>query len=219
MILRIYAMWNQSKIILSVLLLLYVLQTITAVVFYGMSNLSVTITQGLNTTFCSGVLYSPFSTWSIVILHLTFSLALFIFPVVQTISHTLDIRKTTKRWQPNQYIKILAADGIMYFFMHLCYDVRTLTVWRVVSLSAISVDFLNASSTLLLLTMLPRFIIGIRELYDRDVHRQQDIDSGFGLLSFVRVPDTTAFVDVGLVQEQIAGEDTEGFGSDPTDRG
>ena len=37
---------------------------------------------------------------------------------------------------------------------------------------------------ILLFTMLPRFMIGIRELYDRDSHRDcGGIDSGFGILS------------------------------------
>jgi len=58
MILRVYAMWNQSRIILYVLLLVYTIQTIITVVFVcadGNTNstISVTTIRILDFSFCS----------------------------------------------------------------------------------------------------------------------------------------------------------------------
>ena len=60
----------------------------------------------------------------------------------------------------------------------------------------------------LMYTMLPRFILGMREMYDRDCHRhRQGIDGGFGVLSRATVDDMEtvsemAFADVTLGQSQ-----------------
>ena len=66
---------------------------------------------------------------------------------------------------------------------------------------------------ILLFTMLPRFMIGIRELYDRDSHRDcQGIDSGFGILSRPATGENQtvsaiAFADVTLAHPE--GQATE----------
>ena len=50
--------------------------------------------------------------------------------------------------------------------------------------AAESILSVGAVIDILLFTMLPRFMIGIRALYDRDSHRDcGGIDSGFGILS------------------------------------
>ena len=57
--------------------------------------------------------------------------------------------------------------------------------------------------------MIPRFIIGVRELYDRDLQRRwQGIDSGFGVLSQpiasqIGPISAIAFADVAPGQDQV----------------
>ena len=70
---------------------------------------------------------------------------------------------------------------------------------------------------ILLFTMLPRFMVGIRELYDRDSHRDcQGIDSGFGILSRPATGENQtvsaiAFADITPGQpESQAAEDHTG---------
>jgi hypothetical protein len=44
--------------------------------------------------------------------------------------------------------------------------------------------FLAGSANILLFSMMPRFIIGVRELYHHDCHRRwQGVDTGFGVFS------------------------------------
>ena len=62
---------------------------------------------------------------------------------------------------------------------------------------------------------MPRFIISVRELYDRDLRaRWQGIDSGFGVLSQPIVSQngavsTIAFADVTPGQDQVEGGDAD----------
>ena len=67
-------------------------------------------------------------------------------------------------------------------------------------------------SFMLLASMMPRFVISMRELYDRDIHgRWEGIDSAFGVLS---QPVTSTFADVTLRQGE--GQVVEG-NTDPTE--
>lgn len=65
--------------------------------------------------------------------------------------------------------------------------------------------------------MMPRFIIGVRELYDRDTHRGQlAIDTGFGALSQLATGrnatmSAIAFEDVVLEEDQAVEGDSEGI--------
>jgi hypothetical protein len=67
--------------------------------------------------------------------------------------------------------------------------------------------------------MMPRFIIGMRELYDRDLRvRWQGVDTGFGVLSQPiagenAVVSAIAFADITPGQSQ--GQVTEGDEDDP----
>ncbi|KAF8122317.1 hypothetical protein EV363DRAFT_1182922, partial [Boletus edulis] len=63
-------------------------------------------------------------------------------------------------------------------------------------------------SYILAYTLVPRFTIGIRELYDRDIHGRFHIDTGFGALSQLNVDlDTTVSAVVFGVNQ---GLDVEG---------
>ena len=61
--------------------------------------------------------------------------------------------------------------------------------------------------------LMPRFIISVRELYDRDLHRrQQGVDTGFGVISQAIASENvtvsaTAFADVPPGPEQAVEGD------------
>lgn len=66
-------------------------------------------------------------------------------------------------------------------------------------------------------TMIPRFIISVRELYDHDLRRSyQGVDTGFGVLSHSTASQSAAvseiaFADVAPMQDQ----DMEGNENEP----
>ena len=68
-----------------------------------------------------------------------------------------------------------------------------------------SLHYLTALSYMILFPMMPRFIISIRALYDRDLrgHRQQGIDTGFGyVVSENAAVSAISFADVTPWQGQ-----------------
>ena len=78
-----------------------------------------------------------------------------------------------------------------------------------------SMIFLDSFIYLIFATIMPRFIIGVRELYDHDLRaRWQGIDSGFGVLSQSIVSQngvvsTIAFADVASGQDQVVEGDAD----------
>ena len=76
-----------------------------------------------------------------------------------------------------------------------------------------SVLLLNAFSYATICPLMPRFIISVRELYDRNLHRRwQGVDTGFGVLSQVIASENAAvsaiaFADVAPGQDQAVEGD------------
>ena len=66
-------------------------------------------------------------------------------------------------------------------------------------------------TSILLCSMMPRFIISVRELYDREPGRQQGIDTGFGVSSQLDGQNAAisaiAFADVTPGEDQAVGGD------------
>lgn len=84
------------------------------------------------------------------------------------------------------------------------------------TVAAETVVSLASMGRILLLAILPRFIMNIRELYDRDCH--QGVDSGFGILSQPAVAENQtvsaiAFADNALGQSE--GQIMEDHTGDP----
>ena len=44
---------------------------------------------------------------------------LLVLAVAQTLKQSVDMYKATKQWQPNQYMKLLVRDGIIYFIVYV----------------------------------------------------------------------------------------------------
>jgi hypothetical protein len=75
------------------------------------------------------------------------------------------------------------------------------------TISSSSMTFLICFVYFLFAAIMPRFIISVRELYDRDLRApEQGIDSGFGVPSQpIRVLSAIAFADVAPGQESDTG--------------
>jgi len=218
MILRVYAMWDQSKIILAILLLLYVPQVIVSAVWEGLYNIpnktiSVTVAQTLNFRYCS---YSSRGTPSATyraIPRFVLGTALLILAVIPTFKQSIEMYKLTKRWQTNRSMKLLLREGAVYFVVNLLFNMVNAIDLPVADLML----FLDTFSYSLSCAIMPRFIISIRELYDRDLRKRwQGIDTGFGVFSQTitngdTATSTIAVGDVSRVEGQgIMVGDTDG---------
>jgi hypothetical protein len=61
----------------------------------------------------------PSQLWLYRIPNFALSAALLILAIFQTLKQSFQMYKATKRWQPNQYLKLLTTDGILYFIMYV----------------------------------------------------------------------------------------------------
>ncbi|KAF8419132.1 hypothetical protein L210DRAFT_873189 [Boletus edulis BED1] len=127
MILRVHAMWNRSRAILCILLLVYIIQTFTAVVFAGIytnpnTHLSVITIQILDFSVCGASvdkLGNVFYAVYFIPLRLVLSVLLAILAVFQTLKQSFEMYKVTNQWQPNRYMQKLVKDGVFYFIMYV----------------------------------------------------------------------------------------------------
>jgi len=196
MILRVYAMWNQSKRILYILLVIYVPQVIFSFVLVGINGnpntyLSVTAVQvTIDVAFCNHISSEPRDAslklmWGITAVRMVLGVMLLILAVISTLKESVVMYKATKQWQPSCYMQLFMKDGILYFLANLIYNITSSITW----LQSAFAPLVNNTSLLILMTLsyvtlcpiMPRFIISVRELYDHD--RWQGVDTGFGVLS------------------------------------
>jgi len=223
MILRLYAMWNQSKGILYFLLFIYVPQFVLSFVFAGIyfspslnSNLSVTVVQVIDFSFCNGSLNNDPShlLLGVLALRISFSVILLILAVIPTLKVSVVMYKATKLWQPNHYMQLFVKDGILYFLANIIYNVARALAWLQTDITGNSPSqvILSLLYYTTLCPIMPRFVISVRELYDRDLRgRWQGIDTGFGALSQPfssgsAVLSAIQFADVAPGQEVAGGE-------------
>ena len=125
---------------------------------------------------------------------------LLILAVFRTLKQSIDMYNATKQWQPNRYMNQLTRDGTSYFIMYvsvsfsnICSNLIVLAkhcsnifaiIFAVTVLRQDITNILSAICSSLLCCLTPRFIISVRELYDRDLRGlRQGIDTGFGVLS------------------------------------
>ncbi|KAF8553840.1 hypothetical protein OG21DRAFT_1509602 [Imleria badia] len=189
MILRVYAMWHRSKRILYILLFIFIPPIIVFFVFTGIYNnpnkyLIVTTVQVSNFSICKVSLHNITLTQARHVYNeiprFFLSVLLLILAAFPTLKQSIEMYKATKQWQPNKYMQQLVGDGIVYFVVNVAYNIVVLQNGQT---SSISILFLGFFSLITITPMMPRFIISVRELYDRDRGYQQGIDTGFGVLS------------------------------------
>ncbi|KAF8437495.1 hypothetical protein L210DRAFT_3505250 [Boletus edulis BED1] len=207
MIVRVYAMWNQSKWILGVLLFIYVSQVVSSLVMTGIiSNPSafhsVAGNQILGFSFCIGSWPNHMLIIYAVSLRLVLGIMLLVLAATQTLKQSVEMYKATGQWQPNQYFQQFTKDGIVYFVVN-----AVVNITGIITINTILLLVINTISAATLILLLPRFIIGVRELYDSKLH-SWGTDTGFGVfeqpISSENVAvSTIIFVD--LTPGQVVG--------------
>lgn len=127
--------------------------------------------------------------------------------IFQFISAAGQVYKATKQFHLNRYMKLLVREGIIYFlaYVHPLSNLLFYATWvtmllinsiLVMSLVGILYDvagippggwwiLLDMTQYIPPFTLVPRFILGLRAVYARDLQgrRGSDIDSAFGLSS------------------------------------
>jgi len=89
---------------------------------------------------------------------------------------------TGRRWEPNRYMSMIVKEGLAYFFMNLL----SMVVVVVNGDPLLPIWFLIGASlqTIIMYPTIPRFVISMRELFDKDSRgRLEGIDSAFGISS------------------------------------
>ncbi|KAG9315358.1 hypothetical protein JVU11DRAFT_4503 [Chiua virens] len=226
MILRIWAMYHRSRLILVVLIALYVIEMTSAVIasgFYSKARVgAVTTIVILEYSLCV-VGVEP--TWGQVtnVMQIAFAVALCLLAIIQFVKQSLQMYRITKQWQPNLYMKLLVKQGVLYFFaIFLINFVDILSVSGNIPNSGWQPIFLYIVQFVPAYTLTPRFIMSIRELYASDLQgrRVGGLDTGFGLVSVSNgsiAGTTIAFAEAeqteGMEVEEIPMQGWKGLGS------
>ncbi|KAF9232295.1 hypothetical protein BU15DRAFT_81386 [Melanogaster broomeanus] len=186
LMLRVYAMYNRSRIVLGILLFVYIPTKISSLVLLGIINnpkihLSIADVEVVNMELC---------TWSynggtelIISLHVLSTVVngvLCSFAVVQWIRYSLEMHKVLGKWQSNRYMKLLVQESILYFVMILLLNIMTL-IQTLATLSATVQLALDALSSFPPYIVGPHLILSVREFHSRILG--EHVDSGFGLHS------------------------------------
>ncbi|KAF8547043.1 hypothetical protein OG21DRAFT_1573935 [Imleria badia] len=190
MILRLWAMYNRSKIILRIFLSLFALELISSLLGAAIYSDARIFSDTIHISICAWKNHLPSVAIVVFILQMTHSAAMCIFAIAQFVRQSLEMYRMTKQWQFSYYMKFLVKQGILYFFYILNgFNISPIVGWQ---LSGI-LQYVP------MYVLTPRFILSIRELYARDVQgrRGEGIDTGFGLLSSGRGAGTAiVFADI-----------------------
>ncbi|KAF8843543.1 hypothetical protein BDN67DRAFT_964367 [Paxillus ammoniavirescens] len=196
MILRVYAMYSRSKIILAILLAIYVPTTvlcIVAAIMYNNPNVTTTVTttEAAVFTFCVATYdtTSLFGTYT-AIPRLILGVILCTLAVAQFVRQSLDMYKAIKQWQPNRYLELLTRESVLYFIAYLVYNAAYL-VGNIGTAHII----LGVAASLLPYILAPRFILSVREACSHTVW--EDVDTGFGVSSQCTSGGSTTMVFAG----------------------
>ena len=140
MILRIWAMYDRSRLILGTLLTMFCLEIIfiglAIVIYSNPRNVSsmytlvessalisypppVIITQILDFSFCTPQPISLIWTNIATILGIVHGGVMCILTIVQFVRQSLQMYRVTRRWQLSQYMSLLVKQGILYFLAYV----------------------------------------------------------------------------------------------------
>jgi len=205
MILRLWAMYNRSKIILGIVLTSYlgeiVVSTIASII-YSMPYRNIIVT--VNSLKAADLFQ---------LVHAGVMCALL---MIQFTIRSVEMYRATKQWRLGRFVNLLVVEGIAYFFAMLAWTLLV-TLNTFGNLSAVGPKQLVPLSLLEYVpisTLTPRLVLNIREMYARStihVGREHGIDTGFGL---------SALASYGLSRSSILfadGGKIEGLGHDRED--
>jgi len=188
MILRVWAMYHRSRIILGTLLTSYLVEiipgTIGCIIYSNPQIGPMNVVQILGLSFCQ-LGFVPLG-WNKAssITQLIHAAVMCTLVVIQFIWESLRMYKATKQWQLNRFINLFVMEGVLYFIFMLGWNIiNTLYAWGNFSPVGWQIIFVGFVEAVPIATMAPRFVLNVRELYARNIRgeRGDGIDTGFGL--------------------------------------
>jgi len=221
MILRVWALYNRSRLIIGTLLTLYGTNVVSFLVYYVVfsarfrNHTLVGTAQVLEFSFCvSDVISTPIWAQALDSVQIVLGALMCLLVAVQFIKEALQMHSVTKRFQLNRYMKLLVREGVIYFIVILVFalfnvmanaGINTANGWLTILTSALQ--------QIPPFTLVPRFILSLRELYARDLRgRRGDIDTAFGLRSgsvYGAALGVITFADAGQSEAREGGEEIE----------
>ncbi|KAF8135107.1 hypothetical protein EV363DRAFT_1213141 [Boletus edulis] len=188
MILRVWALYHRSRLILGALLASFSVEIIFTIILAAINgdprNLSATTSHIFHFSVCGATSTAPKWTNVAVALQIAHAGAVCILVIAQFLKQSFQMYRATKQWQLNRYVNLLVKQGIFYFLGIFLYTLINLLLllrnglapgWQAwVILQYVPVY-----------TLTPRFILSVRALYAHEVKRERGggIDTGFGLPS------------------------------------
>ncbi|KAF9237827.1 hypothetical protein BU15DRAFT_75620 [Melanogaster broomeanus] len=215
MILRIYAMYNRSRLVFGVLLASYILAVVLRFIVIGIfykPHIGVAVVFG--TKSCT-VSYSiaPALNAYFIIPHISFNVLLCGFAVVHFVRESLQMHRAIKQWRSNRYMELLVQGSMLYFTAYLPSHVTTIVIGIDV-LQGLASVLLGMLSTIPPMVLPARLIMSMREFHSRIVG--EHIDTGFGAISRhqISMNDHMVFANVeALTESTVDYRGTEGVGT------
>ncbi|KAF8120021.1 hypothetical protein EV363DRAFT_1439617 [Boletus edulis] len=189
MILHVWAIYMQSRVILGILIPLYVLELVPlAFECIKISTRFTEITsQVLDFSFCAtDYLASPVLANVVDSVPIPLAVTMCLLVTAQFIRQSLQMYKATKQSQLSRYMNLFVKEGMLYFLAILLFAVCDLlfyvanippTGWQ--GLLLVPMEWVP------MITLSPRCILSVRALYERDSRGGfalpcRNVDSGFG---------------------------------------
>ncbi|KAF8452705.1 hypothetical protein L210DRAFT_2052888 [Boletus edulis BED1] len=186
MILRVWAIYMQSRIILGILLTLYVLEIVSSMIAY--INVSIKFTavpvQVLDFSFClNNYVSSPVLADVLDGVRFPLAATMCLLVAAQFIRQSLQMYAETKQWQPGRYMNLFVREGLLYFLAVFLFALCDLLLFGT------NIPIIGWQGLLLMIvqyvpviTLSPRCILSVRALYERDGRGQRghNLDNGFG---------------------------------------
>ncbi|KAF8442242.1 hypothetical protein L210DRAFT_3644387 [Boletus edulis BED1] len=210
MILRLWAIYNRSRIIIHVLLALFSLEIIpillSAAIYSDPSNLTVASIQRQDFSNCQVVPKSLIWAGVTTVVQVTHGAVMCMLAIAQFVWQSIQMYQVTKQWQLNRYMRLFIKQGIIYFSAVFLYNlVGVFESFGKPPTSAREGDLLFIVAYVPLFLLTPRFIISVRKLYARGIQgtrRGEGIDTGFGLSSAGGSANGTVMVFVDAEQNE-----------------
>jgi len=199
MILRVYAMYNRSRRILAILLVIYIptlVLSITSAAYSTGQKFYLSVLAVADVKICvMGINdIAHVVTYAIVAL-LVIGTLLCILAVAKFVRQSLEMHKALKQWRSDRYTKLFVRESLLYFIANLI-----LNVVSYISNSGTPFIVLGILSSVFPFVLGPRFVLSVRELCSYAV---EHVDTGFGAVSHV---NTIMFANPGDDTETTRGE-------------
>ncbi|KAF8430526.1 hypothetical protein L210DRAFT_3562540 [Boletus edulis BED1] len=189
MILRVWAIYSQSKIVLSILLPLYILDIVPLVFesIIASAKFTGTTSHVLDFSFCvTDFLASNAVAQVLCIVQIPLAATMCILVTARFIRQSLSMYAAQKEWHVGHYMSLFAREGMLYFLAIFLFAFCNILFYVAkISFSSWQGSLLTILAWVPMIALSPRCILSVRALYERNTRGRcgsswRDVDTGFG---------------------------------------